>query len=382
MRDTEGARVRAEVFEDLTARAIALSSSATAWARLRDVELEENRNMCAELKERRKVEEAETCALIEILQKALSSASVLVKTRAESDAKIDANLAAKLDRMQKIADFEEEALTQASSDLIGCIASAKEAQAAAVASVAPALDDCAVHLSSLSSSIQDAGAALDTLVEYTSQAANECMSSDGGIGKKLVDRSVQWQALGSEVKSLYDGKSTEFFVCAVKDSKTRLNQNKLTVEESLAKVDDAASAVNAYIPELDNISTALVPRLPVLLSEHLSKTVRSYKPTGMTPLRKDVPYPKHLARTAQHSLLLAEFRKAHGFPAHESPLMDVTNRDALSASSCLLLNPSSSSSPTIGCEIENAYVRKSDSRGSSGLGTLSPKSGGFQVIDS
>lgn len=56
------------MFEDLTERAVALSNLAMAWERLRDIELEENRKMCAELKERRKVEESETCALVEILQ--------------------------------------------------------------------------------------------------------------------------------------------------------------------------------------------------------------------------------------------------------------------------------------------------------------------------
>lgn len=279
---------------------------------------------------------------------------------------IDECLAAKCDRIKRVADIEQEQLTQASSDLIASITSARKAQAAAVAEITPNLDSCAVHLSSLSRSIQDAGAALDTLVEDTSQAANECMSSAGGIGKELIDRSVQWQSLGVEIKPPYDATSTHFFTHIVDESKTRLNQNKIALRESLAKVDDAASAVSVCIPEFDNISTALVPRLPVLLSDHLSKTVHSYKPTGMTPLRKDVPYPKDLARTAQHSLLLAEFRRAHGFPAQESPLMDVTNMAERSSSSCFLLNPSSSS-PTIDCEAENAYARKSGSRGSSGL---------------
>ncbi|VDK35579.1 unnamed protein product [Taenia asiatica] len=375
------AQVRAEVFEDLTGRAVAISNLAMAWVRLRDIEMEENRKICAELKERRGVEESETCALVEVLQKALSRVSVLVKARAESDAKIDECLEAKCDRLKRVADIEEEQLTQASSDLIGCIASAKEAQTAAVADITPNLDSCAVHLSSLSSSIQNAGVAMDTLVEYTSQAANECMSSVGGIGRELIDRSVQWKSLGTEIRPPYDAISTEFFTHIVDESKTHLNQNEIAVRESLAKVDDAVSAVSVCIPEFDNISTALVPRLPVLLSDHLSKTVHSYKPTGMTPLRKDALYSKDLARTARHSLLLAEFRKAHGFPAQESPLMDVTNMAEHSGSSCFLLNPSSSS-PAIDCEVENAYARKSGSRGSSGLGTLSPKSGRFQVIDS
>ncbi|KAL5112880.1 Kinesin-like protein KIF11 [Taenia crassiceps] len=374
------AQARAEVFEDLTKRAIALSNTAAAWARLRDIEMEEYHKVCAELKGRREVEQSETCALIEILQKALSRVSVLVKARSESDVKIDECLAATCDRIKRAADIGQEQVTQASSELIGCIASAKEVQAAAIADITSNLGSCAVHLSSLCSSIQDAGASLDTLVEYTSQAANECMSSVGGIGKDLIDRSVHWQSLGAEIKPPYDATSTEFFTHIVDESKAHIHQNNIAVRESLSKMDDAASAVSVHIPEFDNISTALVPRLPMLLSDHLSKSVHSYKPTGMTPLRKDVPYPKDLARTAQHSLLLAEFRKTHGFPAQESPIVDVTNTTACSSSLCFLLNPSSSS-PTIDCEVENAYARKSGSRGSSGLGTLSPKSGRFQASE-
>ncbi|EUB61650.1 Kinesin-related motor protein Eg5 [Echinococcus granulosus] len=374
------AQARAEVFEDLTERAVAFSNSAAAWVRLHDIELEENRKMCAQLNERRKAEEAETRALVEVLQKALSCVSVLAEARMESYTKIDESLAAERDHIKLVADTEKELLTRTSNELIGSISSAKEALVASVANIAPDVDSCTVHLSSLSSSIQDAGTALDTLVEDTSQAANECMSSVGGIGKKLIDGSIQWQSLGSEIKPGCNVASTEFFIHTVDESKTRLNQNKIAARESLTKVDDAVSAVNDYIPEFDNISTALVPRLPALLSGHLAKTIHSYNPTGLTPLRKDVPYPKNLARTAQHSLLLAEFRQAHGFPSQESPLMDVTNMVECGSSSCFLLNPSSSS-PTVDGEVENGYARKSSSRGSSGLGTLSPKSGRFQTSE-
>ena len=62
------AKVRGEIFDCLLKKAAALSHSASKWARLREIELEENQKMRETLIGRRNVEKSETRSLVEALQ--------------------------------------------------------------------------------------------------------------------------------------------------------------------------------------------------------------------------------------------------------------------------------------------------------------------------
>lgn len=56
------------MFNQLITRVEGLSNSAEAWARLRELELEENARLVSELESRRKIENTETYALVNSLQ--------------------------------------------------------------------------------------------------------------------------------------------------------------------------------------------------------------------------------------------------------------------------------------------------------------------------
>ena len=256
-------------------------------------------------------------------------------------------------------------LIQTSTQLISSITSANDTQTEAVASITSDLDSCTAHLGSLTSQVQDAEASLNTLVEYASEAAKNCKTSDDGVCKKLLDRFSQWESIGRTTDPEIDTSSIDFFKDTVDCSKKLFERNEAVMAESVSNLDSTLIDLRGRIPDFDNVSAALAPRLPVLLSEHLTKTVHGYEPTGTTPLRRTLPYPKNLARTQRHSLLLNEFRQAHGFPAQESPLVDVTNTEPRSASSCFISNPDSSE-----CDGENDCTRKSESRASSGVVSL------------
>ena len=62
------AKIHNEIFDCLSMKAAGLSDSAKKWARLREIELEENQKMREKLNERRIVEKNETRALVETLQ--------------------------------------------------------------------------------------------------------------------------------------------------------------------------------------------------------------------------------------------------------------------------------------------------------------------------
>ncbi|VDD76516.1 unnamed protein product [Mesocestoides corti] len=351
------AKAQAEMLDRLAVKAASLSNSAEAWVRLREVEVEENKRLRGELESRRKAENADTYALVQLLQ---------AQTRVESDKKIDESLAAKCDRLDQLASVEANTLRQLSTDLLGSISFVSESQAAVATSISSDVDCCTKDISRLGSRIRDAASSLDILIESSLNAAKKCMSSPNGVGKQLFDKAADWKSLSAEGTTEVDEPNTDFFVRTVEDSKCRLKLNETYTAESMNKLEDTAAGFSDLVPAMDMVSTALIPRLPALLSDHLAGSIRDYSPTGETPQRRDISYPKEFARTARHSLLLEGFRQTHGFPAQESPLADMSNLAGRSNSQWFLLDQTPSL-PTVECDVENDFDRKSGSRASSGL---------------
>ena len=297
-----------------------------------------------------------------LLNLTLSNGSISVVLALLSPLQVNESLAAKCERIKQFADAEEKLLVQTSAELINSIGSANESQTGTVASITSALDSCATQLNCLTNRIHDAEASVNTLVLSTSEAAKNCKTSENGVCKKLSTRYSQWESIGRTTDSNVDTISVDFFKDTVNCSKKLFERNEAEMTESVGRLGDTLNSVQTCLPGFDDVSGALSPRLPLLLSEHLSKTVHGYVPTGKTPSRKNVAYPKNLTRTARHSQLLSEFRQAHGFPLQESPLVDLTNTDRQSSSSCFIPNPTSPE-----CEVENECVPKSESRASSGV---------------
>ncbi|KAM7541233.1 hypothetical protein Aperf_G00000044868 [Anoplocephala perfoliata] len=365
------ATMLSKFFDDLAAKTASLLKSAEAWTSLRDGVIEENRQMRAELRKCGDLKKSRTKALVESLQEALYRVSVLAETDLESDIKMEEALAAQCDRIRHVADAEKKTLNLTVEELLASMSSVNDDQKAAASSITSEVESCTAALGDLSKSVKDTGAALRVLAENTSEAAKECMSSPNGLGKQLGHQYLQWRTINSDIALSGDASSASLFTQTVKGSKDRFVQTELAVEESMDKVGESVRAVEARIPDFEEIRSALIPRLPVLLSEHLSETIHDYKPTGTTPMRKNLSYPKDIPRTERHSLLLSRFRQEFG-----PPLSDFTN-----VASSQMADRFSLSSALDECDQENSPDRRSGSRCSSGVGTISPKSEHLQTFN-
>lgn len=183
------------------------------------------------------------------------------------------------------------------------------------------LDHCVANLDTLSKSVKNAGDTLHILAGCTSQTANECLHSSNGLGRQIKDLCTQWQSISSDANFSDKNASTSFFTQTVEEAKERFTKIESTVESAMERVGDTVASVESRISAFEEIRSALVPHLPALLSNHLSETIRDYKPTGDTPTRKYLPFPKTVPRTERHSVLLTQFRQDHG----RLPLEDVSN---------------------------------------------------------
>lgn len=278
---------------------------------------------------------------------------------------MEEGLAAQCDRIRHVADVEEKTVTSTAEELLTLISSTSNDQKAAVSSITSELDNCVAGLNVLSRSIEDTGAKLHVLTESASEAANEYMASPNGLGKQLENQYVQWRAISSDVNLLDDAASISFFTQTVKGTKDRFVQTELAVEKSMDKVGEAVNAIEVRIPAFEEIRNALIPRLPALLSDHLSETIHDYKPTGTTPMRKNLIYPKDVPRTGRHSLLLSKFRQELGPPLYD--YTNVAGHRGTDASPSLLAERLSPSSALDECDQENSPGRRSGSRYSSGV---------------
>ncbi|VDN95965.1 unnamed protein product [Rodentolepis nana] len=354
-------KILCKIFDDITTKTVKLSKTAETWSTFRNETIKENNKLSVELKDRGKLKESEANALVESLEEALKHAKSLVKTDVESDLKIEEALAAQCNHIRQFADREEKVVTSVTNELLTLITSANDGQKASVSTTITDLDNCVANLDTLSKSVKDASDTFDILTDRTSQTAKECMLSSHGLGKQLKDQCAQWESISSDANISDEITSISFFAQTVDGVKERFTRIKSTVESAMGKVGDAVASVEARIPVFKEIRSALVPRLPVLLSDHLSEAILDYSPTGETPSRKNLPYPKSIPRTERHSILLSQFREDYG----TLPLADVSN--VLSAER----RKGDGSSSVLASEEENSAL-SFRSRTSSGVGTISP----------
>ncbi|KAM3186450.1 hypothetical protein ACTXT7_004295 [Hymenolepis weldensis] len=352
-----------KIFGDLTKKTITLLKTAEAWSSFRNGAIEESRTLGAGLKERRELKKFKANTLVKSLEEALQHAKSLIETDVDSDMKIEEALAAQCSHIRQVADREEDVVTSVTKELLTLISSAYDGQKASVSTVTADLDNCVANLDTLSESVKNAGDTLHVLAGCTSQTANECLHSSNGLGRQIIDLCTQWQSISSDANISDNTASPSFFTQTVEEAKERFTKIESTMESAMERVGDAVASVGARISAFEEIRSALVPHLPALLSNHLSETIRDYKPTGDTPTRKYLPYPKTVPRTERHSVLLTQFRQDHG----RLPLVDVSNDPNAER------RKGDGSSSFFMSDEENA-VLSCGSRTSSGVGTISPKS--------
>nr|CDS27429.1 kinesin family 1 [Hymenolepis microstoma] len=358
-----------KIFDDLTTKTIKLSKTAEAWASFRNEAIEENNKLRVELKDRGELRESKANALVESLEEALKHAKSLIKTDVDSDMKMDEALTAQYSHIRQFVDGEEKTVTSVTNELLTLISSANDEQKASVSTTINDLGNCVVNLDTLSKSVKDAGDTLNVLADRTSQTANECMHSSHGLGKQLKDHCAQWESINSDSIISDEITSISSFAQTVEGVKEHFTKMQSVVESAMGRVGDAVASVEARIPAFKEIRSALVPRLPVLLSNHLSETIRDYSPTGETPSRKNLPYPKSVPRTERHSVLLTQFREDCG----TLPLVDVSNVPSAE-------RRKGGRSPILLESEEENSAFSCGSRTSSGVGTISPKSMPLQSL--
>uniref|UniRef100_A0A0V0J2X7 Kinesin-like protein KIF11-B n=2 Tax=Schistocephalus solidus TaxID=70667 RepID=A0A0V0J2X7_SCHSO len=406
----QAAAVHSKVLSRLAATTVTLQTSAEAWGRLLELEVEEAAQMKAKLALRREKEESESNRILSALQNVVVRVQGLSEIRTETHGILGDSLDTRVCRLGELANKEGNLLKGASSDLSASILKAQESINQTTQDIVAELTQCASGVGeNLRAQADQLTSVSDQFAASAADAARLCM--EAGLGGQLAQQSEAWREMSNDYQLTSPDRETsltqptKFFTEFTEDFKYRLKVNETKTGESLSEFEGRISSAHSKLSKMDTISTTL-PELTERLSRHLLETIRDYCPSGMTPMRRDgeqeLVYPTSLAKTASHTRLLTEFRRAQGYldgsplvtppsprlrpSGRASLLSDVTNyttppRCARLSTSGYLKRQTVSPIEEDGDEVASTAVAtaltdETASRDghSSGVGTISPES--------